>query len=98
MNNQNVQQFEWINSTPKKPSFSQDLAIRAKIRKQAMKQAVDTRRAAGNYGKTNLRQYPVFVVDGVPVESNNANFDEKDGQITAASKVVNLNTGSGSAV
>ncbi|KAI9648791.1 hypothetical protein NHQ30_003431 [Ciborinia camelliae] len=56
-------EFQFVNSTPLNPSMPQDLAVRALIRKQAMKKASAARRRDGNYGKHNLRQYPVFVLD-----------------------------------
>lgn len=56
-------EFQFVNSTPLNPSVPQDLAVRALIRKQAMKKASAARRQDGNYGKHNLRQYPVFVLD-----------------------------------
>jgi hypothetical protein len=61
-------EFQFVNSTINAPSVPRDLAIRALIRKQAMKKASAARRRDGNYGKHNLRQYPVFVVDQ---ENNN---------------------------
>ncbi|RFU26707.1 hypothetical protein B7463_g9631, partial [Scytalidium lignicola] len=54
-------EFRFVNSTTAK--VPQSLAVRALIRKQAMKQASITRRKNGSYGKHNLRQYPVFVQD-----------------------------------
>lgn len=56
-------EFQFVNSTPLNPSMTQDLAVRAMIRKQAMKKASAARRRDGNYGKQNLRQYPVFLLD-----------------------------------
>jgi hypothetical protein len=55
--------FQFINSTITTPTVPQDLAIRALIRKQAMKKASAARKRDGNYGKHNLRQYPVFLFD-----------------------------------
>jgi hypothetical protein len=55
--------FQFVNSTLSTPTVSQDLATRALIRKQAMKKASAARRRDGNYGKHNLRQYPVFLID-----------------------------------
>jgi hypothetical protein len=52
--------FKFVNATVTNPSASHDPAVRALIRKQAMKKAASTRRRGGNYGKHNLRQYPVF--------------------------------------
>ncbi|KAF7856938.1 hypothetical protein EAF04_009698 [Stromatinia cepivora] len=57
-------EYQFVNSTPLNPTMPQDLAVRALIRKQAMKKASAARRRDGNYGKHNLRQYPVFVLDG----------------------------------
>jgi hypothetical protein len=51
---------QFVNATVTNPSAPKDPAVRALIRKQAMKMAADTRRRGGNYGKHNLRQYPVF--------------------------------------
>jgi hypothetical protein len=51
---------QFVNATVANPSAPKDPAVRAAIRKQAMKKAADTRRRVGNYGKHNLRQYPVF--------------------------------------
>jgi len=56
-------EFQFVNSTIDAPKVPQDLAIRALIRKQAMKKASAARRRDGNYGKHNLRQYPVFLFD-----------------------------------
>jgi hypothetical protein len=56
-------EFQFVNSTITTPTVPQDLAIRALIRKQAMKKASAARRRDGNYGKHNLRQYPVFLFD-----------------------------------
>lgn len=63
-----ITEFQFVNSTIETPRVPQDLAVRALIRKQAMKKASAARRRDGNYGKHNLRQYPVFLVD----ESKNA--------------------------
>jgi hypothetical protein len=62
-----ITEFQFVNSTIASPRVPQDLAVRALIRKQAMKKASAARRRDGNYGKHNLRQYPVFILD----ESNN---------------------------
>ncbi|TVY65515.1 Uncharacterized protein LSUE1_G006332 [Lachnellula suecica] len=56
-------EFQFVNSTINAPTVPRDLAIRALIRKQAMKKASAARRRDGNYGKHNLRQYPVFLID-----------------------------------
>ncbi|KAH8670130.1 hypothetical protein BGZ60DRAFT_29241 [Tricladium varicosporioides] len=56
-------EFQFVNSTVDAPSVPRDLAVRALIRKQAMKKASAARRRDGNYGKHNLRQYPIFVID-----------------------------------
>lgn len=56
-------EFQFVNSTMSSPSVPQDQEIRALIRKQAMKKASAARRRDGNYGKHNLRQYPVFIYD-----------------------------------
>lgn len=58
-----ITEFQFVNSTVEKPTVPQDLAIRALIRKQAMKKASAARRRDGNYGKHNLRQYPIFLFD-----------------------------------
>ncbi|PQE31973.1 C6 zinc finger domain protein [Rutstroemia sp. NJR-2017a WRK4] len=65
-------EFQFVNSTLTNPSVPQDLAIRALIRKQAMKKASAARRRDGNYGKHNLRQYPVFVHDEKPTDQTPA--------------------------
>jgi len=54
-------EFQFVNSTISSPDVPQDLAIRALIRKQAMKKASIVRKQSGTYGKHNLRQYPVFL-------------------------------------
>lgn len=59
--------FQFVNSTIDAPAVPRDLAVRALIRKQAMKKAAATRKKNGSYGKHNLRQYPVFVE---PTQSN----------------------------
>ena len=56
-------EFQFVNSTVDSPAVPQDLAIRNLIRRQAMKKASAARRKDGNYGKHNLRQYPVFVLN-----------------------------------
>lgn len=58
-------EFQFVNSTIDAPKVPQDQAIRALIRKQAMKKASAARRRDGNYGKHNLRQYPVFLFDTI---------------------------------
>ncbi len=58
-----VIEFQFVNSTITSPTVPQDAEVRALIRKQAMKKASAARRRDGNYGKHNLRQYPVFVYD-----------------------------------
>lgn len=55
--------FQFVNSTLSSPSAAQDLEVRAMIRKQAMKKVSAARKRDGNYGKHNLRQCPVFLVD-----------------------------------
>lgn len=61
--NQPKMEFQFVNSTIHAPTIPRDLAVRALIRKQAMKKASAARRRDGNYGKHNLRQFPVFIVD-----------------------------------
>lgn len=58
-----ITEFQFVNSTIDSPTVPQDVAVRALIRKQAMKKASAARRRDGNYGKHNLRQYPVFLFD-----------------------------------
>ncbi|QSZ29364.1 hypothetical protein DSL72_003878 [Monilinia vaccinii-corymbosi] len=80
-------EYQFVNSTPLNPSMQQDLAVRVLIRKQAMKKASAARRRDGNYGKHNLRQYPVFVLGDkigceeprVRVIGNGLNGDKKVG-------------------
>lgn len=62
--------FQFVNSTLASPSVPQDLAVRNLIRKQAMRKASAARKRDGNYGRHNLRQYPVFIYDqeNVPIE------------------------------
>ncbi|KAG9232686.1 hypothetical protein BJ875DRAFT_71660 [Amylocarpus encephaloides] len=55
-------EFQFVNSTIHDPTVPRDQAVRALIRKQAMKKAAAARRKDANYGKHNLRQFPVFVV------------------------------------
>src|SRR4030081_2793437 len=69
-----VTEFQFVNSTIATPKVPQDLAVRALIRKQAMKKASAARRRDGNYGKHTLRQYPVFVVD----ENDNTGGGRRD--------------------
>jgi hypothetical protein len=76
-----VVEFQFVNSTVASPTVPQDLAVRALIRKQAMKKASAARRRDGNYGKHNLRQYPVFLFD----QNNNI-----DGAVLAKSPVKEL--------
>lgn len=54
-------EFQFVNCTLDNAIVPQDVATRALIRKQAMKKASAARKKNGNYGKHNLRQYPVFV-------------------------------------
>lgn len=56
-------EFQFVNATINAPTVPQDLAVRALIRKQAMKKASAARKRDGNYGKHNLRQYPIFLLD-----------------------------------
>ncbi|CAG8971900.1 hypothetical protein HYALB_00007816 [Hymenoscyphus albidus] len=58
---QSLLEFQFVNSALDSPMPPRDLAVRTLIRKQAMKKAAATRKKNGNYGKHNLRQYPVFV-------------------------------------
>jgi hypothetical protein len=62
--------FQFVNSTVTDPGVPQDVAVRNLIRKQAMKKASAARKRDGNYGRHNLRQYPVFVYDqaNAPIE------------------------------
>ena len=59
-------EFQFVNATLEDPTVPQHVAIRALIRKQAMKKASAARKRDGNYGKHNLRQYPLFLVDQQP--------------------------------
>lgn len=56
-------EFQFVNSTISCPTVPRDLAVRSMIRKQAMKQASAARKRTGNYGKHNLRQYPIFLYE-----------------------------------
>jgi hypothetical protein len=56
-------EFHFVNSSIHSPIVPQDKAVRTLIRKQAMKKASAARRRDGTYGKHNLRQLPVFVVN-----------------------------------
>src|SRR5277367_579118 len=56
--------IQFVNASIANPSAPKDPAVRALIRRQAMKQATETRRRDGSYGKHNLRQYPVFYLNG----------------------------------
>ena len=51
--------FEFINVS--NTGAPQDAKTRTIRRRQAMSNAAAARRQKGNYGKTNLRQYPIFV-------------------------------------
>ena len=53
--------FEFINSSG--ASIPNDPGTRIQIRRQAMSRAASARRQRGNYGKKNLRQFPVLVTD-----------------------------------
>ncbi|KAG9243613.1 hypothetical protein BJ878DRAFT_510021 [Calycina marina] len=75
-------EFQFVNSTVDTPKVPENLAIRALIRKQAMKKASAARRRDGNYGKHNLRQYPIFLFDQEnameqPSGSQNWNVDKE---------------------
>jgi hypothetical protein len=50
--------FEWVHSTT--AILNEDVEVRTRIRKQAMKRAAAERRKRGNYGQHNLLQYEVF--------------------------------------
>lgn len=69
-----ITELLFVNSTIATPRAPQDLAVRALIRKQAMKKASAARRRDGNYGRHNLRQHPVFIID----ESNNTGGERRD--------------------
>lgn len=56
-------EFQFVNSTITSPAVPQDADVRALIRKQAMRKASLARKRDGNYGKHNLRQYPVFIYE-----------------------------------
>lgn len=56
-------EFQFVNSTITSPTVPQDAEVRALIRKQAMRKASLARKKDGNYGKHNLRQYPVFIYE-----------------------------------
>lgn len=56
-------EFHFVNSSIHSPIVPQDKAVRTLIRKQAMKKASAARRRDGTYGKHNLRQLPVFIVN-----------------------------------
>jgi hypothetical protein len=56
-------EFQFVNSTITSPTVPQDAEVRALIRKQAMRKASLARKRDGNYGKHNLRQYPVFIYE-----------------------------------
>lgn len=56
-------EFQFVNSTISSPTVPQDAEVRALIRKQAMRKASLARKRDGNYGKHNLRQYPVFIYE-----------------------------------
>ncbi|PVH78222.1 hypothetical protein DL98DRAFT_635944 [Cadophora sp. DSE1049] len=67
-------EFQFVNSTISCPTVPQDLAVRSMIRKQAMKQASAARKRTGNYGKHNLRQYPIFLYDQDILEAESTNL------------------------
>ena len=71
-----INEFQFVNSTIDTPTVPKDLAVRALIRKQAMKKASAARRRDGNYGKHNLRQYPVFLFD----EKNTLDITAQEGK------------------
>jgi Fungal specific transcription factor domain len=52
----------WVHSTTL--VVSQNLETQKRIRKHAMKKAAAARKQTGNYGKHNLRQYPVYSTTG----------------------------------
>lgn len=73
-------EFQFVNSTVADPAVPQDLAVRNLIRKQAMKKASAARKKDGNYGKHNLRQFPVFVCnpENTPIEPTVEIVEVKD--------------------
>ncbi|TVY32632.1 Uncharacterized protein LSUB1_G007880, partial [Lachnellula subtilissima] len=99
--NQPKMEFQFVNSTIHAPTVPRDLAIRALIRKQAMKKASAARRRDGNYGKHNLRQLPVFVVDQennngqtpVEVKQQSRSPDESASSSSASKKSIGPCTG-----
>ncbi|TVY20779.1 Uncharacterized protein LARI1_G001817 [Lachnellula arida] len=99
--NQPNMEFQFVNSTIHAPTVPRDLAIRALIRKQAMKKASAERRRDGNYGKHNLRQFPVFIVDQennngqtpVQVKEPSSSPDKSASSSSASEKLIGPYTG-----
>lgn len=62
------------------PNLNTNAHVRRRIRQQAMRDAAMARRQRGDYGKHNMRQYPVFVQpsDGHPPDDSEDNRDPRD--------------------
>ncbi|KAL7823753.1 hypothetical protein V8C26DRAFT_383739 [Trichoderma gracile] len=62
------------------PNLSTDAQVRRRIRQQAMRDTAMARRQRGDYGKHNMRQYPVFIQppDGHPADDSKDIQDSTD--------------------
>ncbi|KAL7811704.1 hypothetical protein V8C44DRAFT_330095 [Trichoderma aethiopicum] len=62
------------------PDLNTNEHVRRRIRQQAMRDAAMARRQRGDYGKHNMRQYPVFVqpADGPPPDDSEDSRDPRD--------------------
>ena len=72
--------FQFINSTD--ASVPKGGTVRTQIRKQAMSRAAAARKQRGNYGKHNLRQYPVILgkTEDQPGESSSSSSSTRQTQ------------------
>jgi len=68
------------------PQLSKDPAVRTLIRKQAMKDVGMARRKKGNYGRINMRQYPVFEDTSFPIRSPVGRGSSNDSSSGASSR------------
>ncbi|KAL7934125.1 hypothetical protein V8C35DRAFT_322224 [Trichoderma chlorosporum] len=57
------------------PNLATDAQVRRLIRQQAMKDTAMARKQRGDYGKHNMRQYPMFMGPKPPPDDSEANHD-----------------------
>ncbi|PNP53544.1 hypothetical protein THARTR1_06238 [Trichoderma harzianum] len=57
------------------PNLATDAQVRRRIRQQAMKDTAVARRQRGDYGKHNMRQYPMFMGPKPLLDDSEAHYD-----------------------